>query len=106
MWQRCRGGGVHHGLVSAWLQRKNSQISWSRAGSKFARVASEAADPRAPGAAARFSIQSRDHEGFTKGYSTVSSSISRDRTPESSTSQLVLDDPAPASAVCESTRRW
>jgi serine/threonine-protein kinase len=35
----------------------------------------------------------------------VSSSISRDRTPESSTSQLVLDDPAPASAVSESPRR-
>jgi serine/threonine-protein kinase len=35
----------------------------------------------------------------------VSSSISRELTPESSTSQLVLDEPAPASAVSESARR-
>jgi len=35
----------------------------------------------------------------------VSSSISRDRTPESSTSQLVLDEPAPASVVSESIRK-
>src|SRR6185295_11163949 len=41
----------------------------------------------------------------TEGYSTVSSSISRDRTPESSTSQLVLDEPAPASVVSESIRK-